>query len=57
MNYQFKLVSFEDYCPLCEYKDYTEEQDPCWDCLQCPVNEGSRKPIYFKEKKGESNGK
>lgn len=44
-------VYFGKYCRLCKYKDRSEEQDPCYDCLVETVNEYSHKPVKF-----ESNG-
>lgn len=47
-------VLFGDYCSKCVFKDLSESEDPCWDCLQHPVREFSKKPVRFKEnKKGE----
>lgn len=47
---QNKFVYFWDYCPKCKYKDFNEEDDPCYDCLKEPVNVDSHKPTHFKEK-------
>lgn len=47
-----KIVDFHKWCEKCEYKDLSESEDPCWDCLNEPVNEDSTKPLYFKEKEG-----
>lgn len=43
-----KFVDFYKYCNECKFKDNSEEQDPCYDCLAEPVNEDSHKPMYFK---------
>lgn len=50
MNNSQKIVLFGEYCSKC--KDYlkTEEEDPCRECLNIPVNTNSHKPVYFKEK-------
>ncbi len=47
-----KEVFFDEYCPKCEFSEYAENQDPCWDCLANPVNENSHKPTEYKEKPG-----
>lgn len=49
------IVEFHKYCPNCKYKDLVEnpsdwDADPyniCNECMSEPVNEDSRKPIYF----------
>ena len=46
----YKEVDFEKYCKICEYCDTPETDDPCFDCLDEPVNLHSRKPVNFKEK-------
>ena len=33
-----------------EFEKLTEQEKPCWDCLDEPVNIDSEKPLYFKEK-------
>lgn len=50
MENVFKEVYFEIYCPKCEHHEKTEQEDPCWDCLNNPVNEYSHKPTHYKEK-------
>lgn len=50
MELNTKLVDYNKYCPLCEYKNLEDYRDPCNDCLNNPVNWNSRKPIRFKEK-------
>lgn len=47
-------VLFGDYCSKCVFKDLSESEDPCWDCLQHPVREFSKTPVRFKENKKES---
>lgn len=46
-----KEVYFHLYCPKCKYEGHKESDDPCWDCLNEPMNLDSHKPVYFKEKK------
>ena len=45
-----KEVYFGEYCKTCENEKKKEEDDPCYDCLNNPVNEDSHKPIHYKEK-------
>lgn len=50
-----KEVYFHEYCKLCQHFKKTEEEEPCCDCLNEPVNTNSHKPVYFEEV--EKNGK
>ena len=42
-------VRFDIYCKNCLYRDKNEEDDPCDECLENPVNAYSHKPVYYKE--------
>lgn len=46
-----KEVYFDQYCKDCTYELKCEEDDPCYECLNCPVNADSHKPVMFQEKK------
>lgn len=48
---QFKEVFFDEYCPKCKHSDRAEEDNPCFDCLDYPVNSYSHKPVNFEEEK------
>lgn len=48
---QNKFVEFDEYCNKCVNKDKAESEDPCFECLENPVNIGSHKPVKFEEKK------
>lgn len=50
MENKLKEVDFHKYCKKCKHQKKSESEDPCWDCLDQPVNEDSHKPIYFEEK-------
>lgn len=45
-----KEVYFGDYCKTCKHEKVSEQDDPCYDCLDNPVNEYSHKPIRWEEK-------
>lgn len=49
-----KEVFFDVYCPTCKFEAVSESDPdgPCWDCLECPVNQDTHKPINWKEKDG-----
>lgn len=48
-TYENKEVRFDIYCRKCIHFDKLEGEDPCFDCLDEPVNVYSRKPIRFVE--------
>ena len=45
-----KIVEFHKYCENCVHSDKEEIEDPCFDCLENPVNEYSHRPVHFEEK-------
>lgn len=48
---QEKIVEFEDWCKKCKHHDLLETEDPCFDCLDDPVNTHSHKPTKWEEDK------
>ena len=44
-----KIVEFNMWCPKCKHSEKSESEDPCFTCLENPVNLGSRKPIKYEE--------
>ena len=44
------LVAFDKWCPKCVHHDKSGYEEPCDDCLGCPVMENSTKPLKFKKK-------
>lgn len=49
MENTYKEVFFGEYCPKCKNRDIAESEDPCFECLQEPVNVNSHKPVRFEE--------
>ena len=47
-----KEVKFDKYCKACKYEKLSEVKDPCNECLEYGMREGTEKPLYFEEKKG-----
>lgn len=47
---EFKEVYFHQYCEKCKHKDKEEIEDPCYECLDNPVNSYSHKPVNFEAK-------
>lgn len=52
MEDTYKEVYFGEYCKKCKYEKKAESEDPCYECLENPVNLYSHKPMCY-EKKGE----
>ena len=45
-----KIVNFQYWCEMCEHFEKPEEDLPCRDCLDEPVNVNSTKPILWEMK-------
>lgn len=50
-----KIVEFHKYCELCAFNKLSEKDDPCFECLDNPVNSYSHRPIKFKAKDSQKN--
>ena len=50
-----KIVDFHKYCAICKHFDKEETDDPCFECLDNPVNEYSHRPVNFKEDTSRKN--
>ena len=46
-----RIVEFGDWCNKCVYTNYDEMMNPCFECLDDPVNMYTRKPTHFQEGK------
>lgn len=52
MDEVYKEVEFDSYCPKCKHFKKLEEEDPCFDCMNEPLNLYSHRPVkYEKESK------
>lgn len=47
MEYSYKEVYFGQYCKKCKHVDTKEDEEPCEECLNYPVNLYSHKPVKF----------
>ena len=45
-----KEVLFDKYCPFWKYAKVIEYENPCNECLEQPMREGTEKPMNYKEK-------
>lgn len=45
------IVRYDLWCKKCIHFPADEQEDPCDECLSCPLNVNSRKPVRFEEKK------
>lgn len=46
----YKEVFFNQYCKKCKYDLIPENQEPCSECLEEPINQHSHKPVKYEEK-------
>lgn len=49
-NSENKEVRFDKYCETCEYGDYDERMDPCCECMEVGMREGTEVPEFWKKK-------
>lgn len=45
-----KFVDFDKYCGKCKHEKLAENESPCDECMDEPVNLYSHKPVKFEEK-------
>lgn len=45
----YKEVYFDQYCKTCTHEKVAEEENPCAECLDNPVNLYSHKPVNYEE--------
>lgn len=45
------IVRYDKYCSSCLYFSKKENDDPCEECLNNPVNIDTRCPVNYKEDK------
>ena len=50
METRFKEVYFYNFCSQCINKEKEENESPCDECLEEPVNEYSHTPVKFQKK-------
>lgn len=43
-------VSYEKYCGICKHSDCPESADPCFECLDHPLNYYTDKPVNYEER-------
>jgi hypothetical protein len=46
----YKEVFYHPYCSKCEHEEKEETEEPCFDCLNHPVNEWTHVPARYEEK-------
>lgn len=49
MEDTYKEVYFGQYCKTCKHFDKTDDQEPCAECLNEPVNLYSHRPVNYEE--------
>lgn len=50
----YHIVDFEKYCKKCKHWTKSESESPCWECLEEPSREDSKRPLYFEERETKS---
>ena len=50
MEYEYKEVYFMQYCKTCKHDKLEDNEYPCSECLDEPVNLHSHKPVKWEEK-------
>ena len=45
-----KFVNFRLYCPKCKHYEVAQDEEPCNECLENPVNIESEKPVKYAER-------
>lgn len=51
MEINQKIVEYDEWCAKCKHILAKDSDDPCNECLNTPVNQGSKKPINYEENK------
>lgn len=49
---EYKEVYFHEYCKKCKHYTNNVMKEPCWECMDEPINLYSHKPVKFEEKDG-----
>lgn len=50
MQDDYREVRFDIYCETCKHKEKKENEEPCDECLEDPINLNTEKPVRWKEK-------
>lgn len=50
MDNSNKEVAYALYCKTCENEKKENYTEPCEECLECPVREGTSVPLCYKRK-------
>ena len=46
----YRIVDFATYCPKCKNWKTEENEEPCNECLEHPMNLYTDRPVKFEEK-------
>lgn len=47
---EYKEVYFDQYCKTCTHEKKKDSEDPCFECLDNPINLYSHKPVKWEGK-------
>lgn len=49
MDEDLREVEYWKYCEKCKHKDLPENEFPCLECLDIPVNQYTSEPVKYEE--------
>lgn len=44
------IVHFDQYCKTCRHERLGENESPCDECLEHPVNINSNRPVHYEKR-------
>lgn len=47
---EYREVDYAKYCKICKHVDCPESADPCFECLDHPLNYYTDKPVNYEER-------
>lgn len=51
LDNEYREVNYGKYCVSCKHADCLENEDPCFECLDSPLNLYTDKPVNWEESK------
>lgn len=45
-----RKVSYWEYCNICKHADCPESEDPCFECLDHPLNYYTDRPVNYERR-------
>ena len=51
---EYREVDYAKYCKICKYADCPEHKDPCFECLDNPLNYCTDRPVNWEGRRDET---